>query len=796
MCRVSWCTKDVAVGSGCGDNSNHLCSAPPALSVTVTITSVTTERGAGGRRLSEESGSWSVDTAEEGVHVEYEVVSTTELDTAAAAFDGAALSGALRDAGGTLGPFDPDEIAPLNATFTTVIQYSIAVEADTWADAGNVGEAASMAMDEISLCLAGPGSCLSVATSSAVQQARCGEGHELDLSMSECLPCREGTAGVAECIVCGVGKEPDRRRARCIPCTGNFSASAGKCELCPAGTVVSSDRGSCVVQLSAETPQAVVEQANIRGSNSVAVQVATPSCAVATPEILLGVHVAAAVLITLCWLVTATRATTDGAFRSIGKRRGVLFRGAICFSVSSIAGAVIDLLLTCGSSCTGAQLVAPTVGAFLCSLPIPYVLHRTLRTGASVGQPHRQEAADAAARRPATPPKLGGHGSAPAAARPLPAPMVPELSPNGVPRPPPRPHGRTEDAPEPAGAEPALSLGSRLRGGEQKEAKRRDQARGYDLRALTVVAPPDEDLDSLDAPDMPRFLPEDDVELRPPGADALRIGLSAPVPPRRPARRQGGGPQRSVTESGDEQGVSSRDEGPRLGEERILPRPPKRPPIQQQQQAQGKGRSTRMFVAAARPTVDQLHAGFPPAAAQLHKSSRVGARSAISSSSSGSSSDSDSDDDMRSDGDDDVRQAERCEMPPRLDHADHAGTVMPAASATNVASSHVSAMALPAVEKREVAASPSTAAILWFCIGFGCWRWSKQMMTNGCWRWGTVLCWGTVQMGVVLISYLVKPGGTKVHACHAGTGRRYTDSHRGPPTAQPASPSTPRAAFQ
>ena len=117
--------------------------------------------------------------------------------------------------------------------------------------------------------------------------------------------------------------------------------------------------------------------------------------------------------------VTATRATTDGAFRSIGKRRGVLFRGAICFSVSSIAGAVIDLLLTCGSSCTGAQLVAPTVGAFLCSLPIPYVLHRTLRTGASVGHPHRQEAADAAARRPATPPKLGGHGSAPAAARPL-----------------------------------------------------------------------------------------------------------------------------------------------------------------------------------------------------------------------------------------------------------------------------------------------------------------------------------------------------------------------------------------
>ena len=135
----SWCTKDVAVGSGCGSTSNHLCGVFDT-SVTVLITGVSVDAGGAGRRLSESSSSGSWAAGGEGVHVDYQVVSTT-LDTTAAGFDGATLSGALRDAGGTLGPFDPDEVSPLNASFTTIVQYTIALEADTLAGAAQASEA-------------------------------------------------------------------------------------------------------------------------------------------------------------------------------------------------------------------------------------------------------------------------------------------------------------------------------------------------------------------------------------------------------------------------------------------------------------------------------------------------------------------------------------------------------------------------------------------------------------------------------------------------------------------------------
>eukprot|EP01044_Picomonas_judraskeda_P018007 COSAG03_NODE_3490_length_1985_cov_1.473489_1_plen_440_part_10 len=368
-CACSWCTKDVAVGSGCGDNSDHLCNTTQ-MAVTVTITAVT-GYGDAGRRLSESGESWSEDTDDGRVHVGYTVSSTTELDTAAAKFGGAALSAALQDAGGALGPFEPESLVTLDATYRTVVEYAVVVQANTLAEAETVGEVASAAVGGISLCLAGPGSCLSITTSAAAPQVRCGEGHGFNPWRTECIPCRGVTAGIGQCIACGVGKEPDRRRARCIACTGNFSSLTGTCELCPPGTTASSDHARCVVLDSVAVPRSAETSSN-RPLEDMPALAAQPSC-MAVQMIMLGVHSAAATWITLYWLF--------GASCIANNCRDVLHRrSAALLSVSSMSGAVIDILLTCALQLSNAGMMvrlASLPRVVSCHMPHSCSSHRT-----------------------------------------------------------------------------------------------------------------------------------------------------------------------------------------------------------------------------------------------------------------------------------------------------------------------------------------------------------------------------------------------------------------------------------
>ena len=456
-----------------------------ASAINVTITGVSDEvDDTGGRRLAEDSnsGSWG-ELVPGGVRVDYSATSSAALDPEAADFGAAALAGALG--------LRPSDVTAVGPTITTLIEYTVRLDAEAWSGGSAAGAAVTRALGDVEFCVERSGSgrqCLAVLASAAAVEIACGDGHEAASAADECTPCPNGTAGVSRCDACPPGRAPDRAAARCVQCTGNFFSLGQACSLCPRGQNATHEHDSCMM---AHRPLAVVAAAPPPPDETVAEPPphAGRVCAATLSRLLMVVHLAAAAGITLHWAVG--RAVRGGLPRSgcsagLAARPGRVCVVCVCFSCSATALGVSASFLRCDTTCTAAQHVAPTAAAVLSTCPVPYLLRRTFRRPGSSTEANEASLSRA---RPRTPPRQARNHSR----------ALPRV-PGAAPLPPPRP-AQASGSDKSLGF--GLSLSQRLRGGRDQRKLRA----GFDRRHLKVVTPPldDMDLGALGAPELPRL---------------------------------------------------------------------------------------------------------------------------------------------------------------------------------------------------------------------------------------------------------------------------------------------------
>ena len=277
-------------------------------------------------------------------------------------------------------------------------------------------------------------------------------------------------------------------------CTGQFFSAGSGCEMCPAGSAVSQHNDACVQRSAAPSTNTTTAEPDARDV-----------CIVLIARLLLGVHLAAVAWSTGSWLCRRSVTQSQSARKLLAYDHTI----AACFACSATSLGVSAILIECSGSCTASQHLAPAVTAVFCTCPVPYILQRTLRKETSTERPPSQAILPV----PAVPkprPNIRLRGEF---VRALPSVPSNRAAPQLPPRPSPAvaedPAVQVHQAAEGSrddgidGSDPVavnLALSTRMRGGKARDVR---EGRGYDRRQLTVVTPPLDAIDDLDAPQMP-----------------------------------------------------------------------------------------------------------------------------------------------------------------------------------------------------------------------------------------------------------------------------------------------------